>query len=279
MRNLLDFIIKYSSGLLFTLLFVISVTLLFSNGRYHSSVWFTSANAMSSKVFGISNSISGYFNLKEINASLQVSNAQLENEVLNLRTRLAAYKTMLKDTLDLSDTRRFDYILGTVLNNNTRHPHNYFTIDKGASEGVKRGMGVVDQNGVVGIVNVAGPHTSRIISLLNSTQHVSVRLKGTNIVGSLSWKGTDPSIAYMEEVPRHSTFRIGDSVVTSGFSTSFPSDIPVGTVLGRVKTDNDNYYVLKVKLASDFETLSTVRVLCDAYKEELDSLKGFDVEK
>ena len=277
MRNLIEFILKYSSAFIFTFLFVICVALLASNGRFHSSIWFTSANVVSDKVYGVGNGITSYFNLRAINASLQQSNAQLENEVLNLRSELAAYRSMLADSVDFSDTKRFDYVLGTVLNNSTRRPRNYFTIDKGEAEGVKRGMGVVDQNGIVGVVNVAGPHTARIISLLNTTQHISVRLKNSDIVGSLVWKVNDPRIAYMEEVPRHSIFSVGDTVVTSGFSTTFPADIPVGTVTGRIKTDNDNFYVLKVRLASDFNTLSTVRVLHDAYKEEMDSLVNYDI--
>ena len=279
MRNLIDFILKYSAVFVFTFLFVISFVLLVSNGRFHSSVWFTSANALSSKLYGMSNGVSSYFNLKAVNASLQQNNALLENEVLNLRMQLARYRSLYADSVDFSGTRRFDYVLATVLNNGTRHPRNYFTIDKGYADGVESGMGVADQNGIVGIVNVTGKNTSRVISVLNTTQHISVRLKGTNTIGSLSWKVNDPNVAYMEEVPRHSTFQLGDTVVTSGYSTSFPADIPVGTVLGKVRTDNDNFYVLKVRLASDFNHLTTVRVLKDKFKNELDSLQTLDISE
>lgn len=279
MRNLIEFLLKYSSAFVFTLLFLISFILLVSNGRFHSSVWFTSANVVSNRIYGLKNGISGYFNLRSINASLQQSNAKLENEVFELRTQIEAYKSIINDSADFSNTKRFDYVLGTVLNNDTRHPQNYFTIDKGAADGIKSGMGVVDQNGIVGIVNVVGPHTSRIISLLNTTQHISVRLKRSDMIGSLTWKVNDPSIAYVEDVPRHTVFAIGDTVVTSGYSTAFPADIPVGTVLGRIRTENDNFFVLKLKLASDFKSLSTVRVLKDSYKEELDSLKAFDISE
>lgn len=278
MRNLIEFILKYSSVFIFTILFVMSIAMLVSNGRFHSSVWFTSANSVSNKVYEMSNGVSSYFNLKSINASLQQSNAQLENEVLNLRSQLAEYRSLLSDTTDNSDTRRYDYVLCTVLNNSTRHPRNYFTINKGELDGVRSGMGVVDQNGIVGIVNVAGKKTSRVISLLNTTQHVSVRIKNTSTVGSLTWKVNDPKIAYMEEVPRHSTFAIGDTIVTSGYSTAFPADILVGVIEGRVRAESDNFYVLKIRLSSDFNTLSTVRVLKDAFKNELDSLTQFDIK-
>lgn len=277
MRNLIEFILKYSSAFLFTILFVLSLALLVSNGRFHTSVWFTSANALSSHIYGVGNGITSYFNLRAINSSLQQSNAQLENEVLNLRARLAAVSAALADSVDSSDTQRFDYVLATVLNNSVRRPRNYFTIDKGEADGIRSGMGVVDQNGIVGVVNVTGDHTARIISLLNTAQHISVRIKHSDIVGSLVWKVNDPAVAYMEEVPRHSSFSVGDTVVTSGYSTTFPSDIPVGIVIGKVRTENDNFYVLKVRLASDFNTLSTVRVLKDAYKEEMDSLVQYDI--
>lgn len=256
---------------------ILSLAMLVSNGRYHSSVWFTSANAVSSKVYGISNGVTGYFNLRTINQELQQSNAQLENQVLSLRRQVEEYKSILGDSIDDSNTKRYDFVLATVLNNSTRHPRNYFTINKGSKDGVIEGLGVVDQNGIVGIVNVSGENTARIISLLNNTQRISVKLKDTQTVGSLVWKGNDPRIAYVEEIPRHAVFSVGDSIVTSGYSTTFPADIPVGTVMGRVRASEDNFYVLKIRLASDFNNLSTVRVLKDAYKAQLDSLTHYDI--
>lgn len=278
MRNLFDFLLKYSNTLLFAFLFILSVVLLFSSNLFHTSIWFSSANVVSSRVFGIANGVSGYFNLRSINLSLQQSNARLENEVLNLRNELASCKAVLNDSIDNSRSKRFDYVLATVISNSTRHPHNYFSIDKGEADGVTKGLGVVDQNGVVGIVNVTGAHTARVMSLLNPTLKLSARLKDTNVVGSLSWEGTDPNIGYLGELPRYSTFAIGDTVVTSGYSTAFPAGIPIGYVVGRIKSENDNFYVLKIKLASDFNSLSMVRVLKDSYKSELDSLAGYDIE-
>lgn len=252
--------------------------LLFSGATYHQHVYLTSANAVSSSVLEATNSVTGYFNLREINASLQLSNANLENEVLNLRRELAACRSELSDTLRREDSRRFSYVLGTVINNSTRHPRNYFTIDRGYNDGIKPGMGVVDHNGIVGIVNVTGPHTSRVISLLNQTQHFSVKIYKTPFVGSLTWKGNDPNVAYVEEIPRHAKYHVGDTIVTSGFSTTFPEGIPVGTILNRVRSEDDNYYTFKVRLSSDFKTLSTVRVIKDIYKQELDSLATKDIK-
>lgn len=257
---------------------VISCILLFSRNTYQQSVYLTSANKVTSTINSATSQVTSYFHLKGINESLQASNANLENEVLNLRHQLAECRTLLADTLKTKiDIIRFDYIPAAVINNSVRHPRNYFSINRGALDGVKTGMGVVDQNGVVGIINVTGAHTSRVISLLNQTQHFSVKIKDTNFIGSLNWKGRDPAIAYMEEVPRHAKFHTGDTIVTSGYSTTFPEGIPVGTILNRIKGSDDNFYILKVKLNSDFRALSVVRIIQDDFKNELDSLQKFDI--
>lgn len=78
-------------------------------------------------------------------------------------------------------------------------------------------------------------------------------------------------------MPRHAKFNAGDTVVTSGYSTTFPENIPVGTIMNRIKGRDDNFYILKIKLNSDFKALSTVRVIKDEYKPQLDSLKNFDL--
>lgn len=279
MRNLINFLIRYGTWFLFLFYVLVSCILLFSHNSYQQSVYLTSANAVTASVNEATSQVTGYFHLRGINESLQTSNAMLENEVLNLRHQLAECQTLLPDSLkDRVFRKRFDYIPATVINNSVRHPRNYFSINRGSLDGVKTGMGVVDQNGVAGIVNVTGDHTSRVISLLNQTQHFSVKLKGTNYIGTLNWKGTDPAVAYMEEVPRHAQYHVGDTVVTSGYSTTFPENIAIGTVLNRVRSSDDNFYILKVKLHSDFRALSTVRVIKDFYKVELDSLQNFDIK-
>ena len=280
MRNLLNFILRYSTWFVFTFYVVVSVFLLVTNSRYQQSVYLTSANAVTGGLYDTSSKVTGYFNLHQINESLQESNAALQNEVLNLKNKIAEYEVLLADTLMPSRySERFGYVSAAVINNNTRHPRNYFTINKGALDGVRPGMGIADQNGVVGIVNVVGDHMARAISLLNETQHFSVKIKDTSFVGSLSWKGGDASIAYMEEVPRHVEYKIGDTIVTSGYSTAFPEGIPVGFILNRVKSSDDSFFTFKIRLSSDFKSLSTVRVIRDIYKQEVDSLAEFDITK
>ena len=274
MRNLLNFIIKYSTWFVFTFYVLISCILLVKSSDNHFSVYMSSANAIGGAIYRTSSEVNEYFNLLTVNQRLQESNAKLETEVLNLRHQLAQYQVLSQDSAKGLENPRFGYIGASVINNSTRHPRNHFTIDRGSLDGVKPGMGVVDQSGVVGIVDVTGRNTARVISLLNQNQHFSAKVKNSPYVGSLTWRGDDPAIAFLEEVPRHAKFHIGDTIVTSGFSTTFPEGIDIGTIMGKVKTSDDTFLVLKIRLASNFKTLGTVRVLKDALKQELDSIKS-----
>lgn len=279
MRSLLYFLIKYSTAMLFVVYILLGCTLLFTGNMYQRSVYLTSANAVTSTVYEASNGVTGYFNLRSINEKLQESNASLERELLNLREELELAKTMIvNDSSEMMGMgiNRFDYVTATVINNSVTKPRNYFTINKGSEAGIQPGMGVVTHSGIAGIVGSVGPNASRVISLLNETQQFSVKVKGTNTIGSLEWKEGNPSIAYVGELLRHVKYHIGDTIVTSGNSTSFPKDIPVGIVMSQVKTADDNFFTLKIHLATDFNELSTVRVIKDAYKAEIDSLMQFD---
>jgi len=251
---------------------------MFGDNLYQHSIYLTSAGGVSNGVYSVFNNVTGYFNLRDINQDLQLRNASLENQLLNLQNEIVYLRSVAADSTSLANmpANRFDYVIAGVMNNSVSHPKNYFTINKGTDDGVAPGMGVVDQNGIVGIVNVVGKHTARVRSVLNVSQPFSVKVKNTNFAGSLIWIPGSPRIAYVQEMPRHVKYHLGDTIVTSGYSTTFPEGIPVGKVLAKIRTTDDNFYTLKVELASDFEQLSTVRVIKDAYKTELDTLQKYD---
>ena len=140
------------------------------------------------------------------------------------------------------------------------------------NDGITSEMGVIDQNGVVGIVNVVGENSARIISLLNPNLRLSCKVKGSDFFGSLVWDGKSPYYAILEEMPRHVKFETGDTIVTSGYSAVFPEGITVGVIDEQLNTGGDNFYSLRIKLLTDFTQLSTVRVIKNNMKDELNKL-------
>ena len=275
MRGLIDFFVRHSGWAVFLLFATLSCVMLFRGNPYQQHVYMTSAGAVASAVYRTSNSVTGYFHLRGINEDLQQRTAQLEMELIDLRRQLrAAGEKIYGDSVPVdSALRQYRFIMAHVINNSIARSNNFITIDRGESDGVRPEMGVVDQNGVVGIVNVTGPHTARLISVLNSDLRLSCKGKGSDAFGSLVWDGKSPRRALLEEMPRHVEFALGDTVITSGYSVVFPEGIPVGRVVGHKRDDDDNFYSLSVELFTDFATLSTVRVIENFSKDEIESVE------
>lgn len=271
MRNLINFLIRFSSWILFIVFVTISCVLLFQNNPYQHSIYLSSANALSTSMYQGAHSVTSYFSLRDINEDLTRRNAQLESQVLALKSQIARYKIAeYAATVPVdSSLARYNFIIAHVINNSVHRPHNYITLDKGSLDGITEEMGVVNENGIVGIVNKVGPHSARVISVLNNYLRVSAKVRASEQVGSLVWDGKSPSEAVLEELPRHATFKVGDTIVTSGYSTVFPEGVPVGVVTKALKEYDENFFALRVRLFTDFTTLNTVRVVRDMMKPEL----------
>lgn len=249
-----------------------------SYNPYQHHVFLTSAGAMASSVYKAQNSVSSYFDLREINDDLNRRNAELQREIIALRTQMQDMAQLIKaDTMQIFEpVSNFDFVVAHVIKNSIARPHNYITINRGAADGIRPEMGVIDQNGVVGIVNVVNDHAARLISLLNPDFRLSCKIKGSDNFGSLVWDGIDPTIALLEELPRHTVYQAGDTIITSGYSAVFPEGLPVGYVIADDKAHNENFFTLKVRLATDFTTLSNVQVVINDQKEAINSLEQAD---
>ena len=263
MRNLLNFLVRYSSWFVFLFFTIVSFALLLSRNPYQHHVWMTSAGSISAGLYDATYNVTGYFNLRETNTDLQRRTADLEEQVVALKQQLARYEQrVLRDSLSREPLQsRFGFVIASVINNSVSRPYNYVTIDRGSADGIRPEMGVMDQNGIVGVVNVVGPHYSRVISLLNPNFRLSCKLKNGDAFGSLVWDGKDPGEALLEELPKHSRFRRGDTIVTSGYSAVFPEGIPVGVIKGSAHGGDDNFFTLRIGLFTDFPSLSTVKVI------------------
>ena len=277
MNNLLKFFLRHSSWFVFIFYVVINCVLLFQTNPYQQSVYLTSANAVSSAVYNGISSISSYFNLKDINEDLQSRNALLEMEVVDLRNQVNNYRMQIPDTSSIQPALRpYSFVVAHVISNSISQTYNYITINRGSAEGIEPEMGVVDQNGVVGMVNVVGKHSARVISLLNPHMRLSCKVKNSDFFGSMVWDGKDPEYAIMQQLPKHARFVKGDTIITSGYSAVFPEGIIVGTIVSSVKELSDNFVSLKIKLSTNFTQLSTVRAIKNQNKAEFDAIKASD---
>ena len=266
MRNLLDFLIKYHHWFLFVLLEVTSGVLLFQYNSYQGSVWLTSANAVTGTVYRWESKVLSFFSMIRQNEDLTVRNFYLERQVDQLR-RL--YTDMTRDTtvMERNELRflgQFKLIQAKVVDNSVNKDNNLMTIDKGRADGVEVDMGVACGNGVVGVVYLVSDHYSVVIPVLNASfSRISCAIRNRDYFGYLHWYGGDPSVAFVEDVPRHAKFNLGEWVETSGFSSIFPSGVLVGKIEQVYNSRDGLSYKLKVRLSTDFSCLRDVCVISD----------------
>ena len=266
MRNLLDFLKTYHHWFIFILLEVASGVLLFQNNSYHGSVWLSSSNYVVGKVYEWESSVLSFISFGKVNEALTLRNYYLERQVDQLR-RL--YKEATKDTTalerqELAFLGQYNLISAKVVDNSVSKLDNLITIDKGRDDGVETDMGVACGNGVVGVVSLVSDHYAVVVPVLNAgASSISCAIRNTGYFGYLHWYGEDPAVAYVEDVPRHAKFKLGDWVVTSGYSSIFPSGVLVGKIEQAYNSRDGLSYKLKVRLSTDFSCLRDVCVISD----------------
>ena len=277
MRNLLEFLAKYNHWFVFLILEVVSMVLLFQYNSYQGSAWFSSANAVTGKLYEWDANVETFFSLTKVNQELTQRNAYLEQEVQKLSDSLVC---VTKDSSiyhrdQFALLRNYRLIPAKVVANSIDKPGNLMTIDKGSADGIHKDMGVISGTGVVGIVYLVAEHYAIVIPVLNTKSNISCMIQNRGYFGYLRWKGGVSDLAYLEEVPRHAHFKLGDYVLTSGYSAVFPPGVRVGRILHVFNSADGLSYRVQLRLSTDFARLRDVCVIDDAaMKERLEIMRA-----
>ncbi len=219
--------------------------------------------------------IKAYSRLKSTNAELAAQNRHLMEENMKLRQKIFSMEgeelasSLVSDSI-LADTS-FRYDWAKVIKNSINTTHNYIIINKGRNHGITEDMGVVTPCGAVGIIRAVEENHSYILSFLNRKQQISAKLGDNITFGPLAWDGNGLGHATLNEIPQHIEVIPGDTVFTSGYSSFFPPDIPVG-IAESSKIVNGMHRSVKVRLLQDFRMLDYVIVVKNNHFNEIDAL-------
>jgi len=275
MQNIIRFLAKYSTILLFVVLQSCALYLLFNFNSFQQSVFFSSSSWVNGRIFSAQESITGFFYLKQNNEALLKQNSELELDNARLKSALLQYTdTGSIPLLRIKESEEYSLIPGRVIYNSVSHMRNTITLNIGKLEGVLPEMGVANADGIVGVVSQVSDHYSVVIPVLNpQIVRFSCKLKKTNATGSLVWDGFDSRFAYLEEIPPYVAVNKGDTIVTSGFSAIFPEGLMVGTVEEYEIGEDANFLKLKIHLSTKFDALSNIRVIRFKHREELKKIE------
>ena len=268
MQQIINFVFKNSTRLLFLLLLITSLTLTIQSHSYHRSTVVNSTNVLTGSVFEKVSEVKTYFSLREQNNKLAQENATLRKILFNQKDSTTVLK---KDSLKGYD--KIDVIQSRVINNSYGVPENYLTINSGSLQGIKEDMGVINSQGIVGIVEKVSPKYATILSVLNVKSQINAKVKKSNHFGSLIWNAKNAGYVQLIDVPRLATVKKGDTIVTGGRSTIFPENIPVG-IIDKIYTDTEtNYFTINVRLFNDMTNLNHVYMISNKESAEINKLE------
>ena len=267
-----NFIYHLINAAIFIILEVAALNMLRHNGRLQG-IWISKgAHAVMDVFWGGSQEIKDYFSLGKANDALAQENYELRVRLAELEAAAQEEGVALPEAAADGVAGNYRYINAEIakISNNTQH--NYMIIGKGYEDGVTEGSGVITSKGAVGVIDAVSRNYSYARSFRNHEMNISARLGKEGAVGPLSWDGKSGDKAILKEIPHHVEFQPGDTVFTSGFSSIFPPDIPLGYT-GDALIVNGATYEINITLFEDFGSLRYVTIVENLDRQELKQLE------
>jgi rod shape-determining protein MreC len=269
MLRIFQFLYQIRSFLLFALLEVLAVWMIVANNSPQGAAFFNSSNELVGDALQKQADVVQFFSLADANAALISENAALRQQLLGLKITPDSLPLTIDSTLKAS----FEFKGARVIANSLRYSQNYLTLNKGAKDGIKPGMGIFNSQGAVGRVKSVSENYSVAFSVLNTSLLISSKIKSSEVFGSVQWDGGNASEVQLLYIPRHVKASKGDTVITSGYNAVFPEGILIGQISKvEINKKDPNYLALTVKLSTDFSKLTYVYLVENTHFQEIDSL-------
>ncbi|MDD2530485.1 MAG: rod shape-determining protein MreC [Bacteroidales bacterium] len=265
MRNLVRFLKRYSHIFLFIFLEGIAIYIISQNSFYQASAITSFANQIAGKVNARTYNITKYFTYGSSNEALVKENAKLRAMI---ETSYVKYQHKAFQYNDTIYKQQFEYIDAKVIQKTISKRNNYFMLNKGRLHGVTNNMGVISPSGIVGVIVNVSDNFSLVMSVLHQDSRPNIKNQRTKISGTLVWEGGDYTSGKLVDIPSSIPLKIGDTIITSGFSQDFPEGIMVGKIKKFDKDKGTGFYVVDIKFAVDYNKLEYVYIVKNFFKEE-----------
>lgn len=275
MRNVFLFLKRYLVFILFLLMQFFSLYMLFSENRFHGTVFNMFSNVWAGRINDRVNAFEAFFSLSRQNEILRNQNARLLSELPSGSLLPDTAIRFVKDTLKLDSVRsyqQYHYFSARVISNSVFLQQNYLMLHRGSEQGVSPNMAVVAPEGIIGTVVSVSRNMSTVMSLLHRQSKLIARLKKGSGLGEISWDGKDPRYLQLTKIPKTIVVAKGDTVVTSPYSDRFPPGYTVGYVYKIEEDQETNTYNLVVQTGANFYNLQHAYVVKNLLNEEMDEL-------
>jgi len=270
MQQIIFFISRNSTKLLFLLLLLISLFLTVQTHSFHRSKALHSANFVSGTIYEQANNLTEYLRLKDENQILAEENARLKQILYNSEI-IVDSNFQINPALRIAED--YKLLQTKIIRNSYHRKDNYLTIRGGEAQGIQKDMGVINSKGVVGIVENVSINYATVQSILNKHTKISAKVRNTNHFGTITWNGKNTGFVQLIDIPKLVQLHKGDSIVTGGISTIFPENIPIGTVDEVFESQNSNFYTISVRLFNDMTSIGSVYLIENINIREINQLE------
>lgn len=267
MQQIVNFLIRNKTFLLFLFLFAISILFTVQSHSYHKSKFINSANFLTGGVYNSINNISEYFALKEQNNILAQENNRLKSIVFNSQIKSASSYI---DSTTFSGLYKFT--TGQVIKNSYNLSNNVLLINRGYKDSIKQDFGVITDRGILGIVDNTSKNYATVLSVLHSESNISAQLKNSNHFGTLKWNGKNPQFTQLIDIAKNALFKAGDTIITSGRSSIFPKGVQIGIIKSYNLDPSENSYIIDVELFNDMTNIEHVYIIENVNLQEIKAL-------
>jgi rod shape-determining protein MreC len=270
MQQIINFVIRNKTFLLFLLLFGMSLYFTIQSHTYHKSKFVNSANFFTGGIYQTTNGIGKYLNLTKENQALIEENRKLRAIIFNMD--LDTLRVSKIDSTLLGDHYRFTS--ADVFKNSYNLTNNYLTINKGKKDNIKQDFGVITSRGIVGIVENTSNNYSTVLSVLSKKNRINAQLKKTNHIGSLMWNGKSEEFVQLVDISKFAPVAVGDTIMTGGQSAIFPKGILIGKVEDFTLDIGGDTYTINIRLFNDMTNIGHVYIIENLNAGEIKSLQN-----
>ena len=207
--------------------------------------------------------------LKNENEQLRKLNADLMLQVSELR-KYGIENSELKGLLAFKDTTSYPLIPATIVSKSLSRSQSTFTLNAGRKAGIEPGMPVVNDHGLVGIVNTTSDNYSLVRTLKNLDLKLTVKDERSRVDGIMKWNGSD---LVMIDIPKTYDIEPGDRIITSELSSIIDIPVPVGLVLGLSKVETGIFNEVRIKPFVDFVKVEHVFVIAIVESKVKDNIQ------
>lgn len=276
MRNLLLLIIRYSAFILFLVLEFIAFSLVVRYNKSQKEIWMHSSNLLAGKLYERVEEVEDFIKLNEINDSLLDANAKLREIIINYR--VSSKENAFQNFEQQDSLYSYEMIPAVICNKTLNLRNNYMTLCLGEKDGVRKGMGVISEYGIVGIIKSVSKNFSTVVLTINSQSRISAKIKRSAFPGTVRWLKSDPRILSLTEIPKHVSVEVGDTVLTSGYSISFPPEVYIGTISDFKLDGAGNNFNIDIKLDYELAQLEHVYVVDYKLQDEKREILKYENE-